>query len=112
MANEDPKYQAWLRRQPCSAPHEGLRVCWRRSEVHHATGAGMALKSHDHEAICVCRLHHQNLHDFEGKFKGWTREQRREWHTEVARQLRLKWQAEQDREGVFCEVVMDPEEVL
>lgn len=57
MANEDPEYSRWVREQPCS-------MCMKKppSEQHHRSGAGMALRAHDHESMPLCRdCHHHAL---------------------------------------------------
>ena len=81
MANEDPTYLSWLRRQPCSAPgepHPG-------GDPHHAThldnggGVGMGMRGHDHRAIPLCRKHHMEIHSLGGPFRGWLRDHVRAW---------------------------------
>ena len=118
MANEDKPYLAWIRKQRCAASVTDTHYeAWRETgrcrvtpcDPHHATGAGMSLRHHDHTAIPLCRLHHDCIHNFRGPFMYWTRERRREWHERVAAGMRAKWELEQ---GVFCEVTMGPDEVF
>jgi hypothetical protein len=75
---DDARYLAWVRRQPCCAPG-----CTRRapSDPHHRPGAGVGARSHDHEAIPLCRADHDDVDRFAGRFRGWTRAQRQAWHT-------------------------------
>jgi hypothetical protein len=81
MAGEDPRYLAWVRTLPCSVPD-----CRAPSEAHHITGAGMSLRSHDHDTMPLCRWHHATFHDLTGHFKGWLKHERRRWQREkVAR---------------------------
>jgi hypothetical protein len=54
----DPQYLEWLRRRPCvfcKAPPP--------SEASHHGKRGMGLKPSDHEALPLCRVHHQRWHD-------------------------------------------------
>lgn len=75
MAGEDPEYTKWLRTIRCCA-HE----CYRRQvQVHHITGAGMGLRSHDWEAMPLCPQHHDQLHRLNGMFSDWSREELRHW---------------------------------
>ena len=73
----DDAYLAWLRTLPCAccdAPPP--------SHAHHSTGAGLALKAPDREAMPLKPEHHHDLHALAGSFKGWTRERLREWQAE------------------------------
>lgn len=62
----DPRYLAWVRRQPCAASHdpsghEG------RIEAHHDTrGRCVGRKADDSTAIPLCTRHHRLLHDCHG----------------------------------------------
>lgn len=79
MAGEDPDFTAWLRRQPCCAPH-APNGCSGPSEPHHSDAHAMGKKAHDHQAIPLCHKHHvEDWHRGTGVFKGWTKEKRREW---------------------------------
>lgn len=73
MANEDPDYLEWIRRQPCCVPG-----CGKAAEAHHPRHAvGLAQRAHDHRAIPLCPEHHgAGIHRLtSGFFKGWSREQ-------------------------------------
>jgi hypothetical protein len=74
VAGEDSRYTAWLRTQPCCRC--GVCPC---GEVHHRSGAGLALRSHDDEGMPLCHACHMDLHALTGQFKGWPKEARREW---------------------------------
>lgn len=39
----------------------------------------MSQKAHDYEAMPLCWLHHRQLHELSGHFKGWTGEQLDLW---------------------------------
>lgn len=76
MANEDPAYLAWLRRQKCQAP---LHVCSGRIVAHHPThlrrtGHG-ARKAHDRYGVTLCTFAHDTLHSLaaNGPFEGYRR---------------------------------------
>lgn len=99
MADEDPKYTAWLRTLSCC-------MCGKRgTEAHHKTGAGMALRAHDHEAMPLCRACHRELHALNGRFKGWGRLQLTEFQgRQVATHRELY--------GVVEDVIDDMEEAF
>lgn len=76
MAGEDRKYLAWVARQPCALYG---RDCHGDVVAHHRTGGGTGARAHDHDTIPLCFAHHQQFHDLNGFFKGWTKEIIREW---------------------------------
>jgi hypothetical protein len=85
---DDAEYIAWLKEQRCCAPaarHPGP------SDPHHRPGEGMGLRSHDHEAIPLCRLHHKQVDVFAGPFAGWSREERQAWHTKQVKLHRARF---------------------
>jgi hypothetical protein len=94
MANDDPKYLTWLRKQPCCAPYVNNTPCPYVAEAHHPTGAGMSLRGSDRDAIPLCRRHHQAIHDFRAPFFGWDKYQRRTWHLQKAHEHRLRYERE------------------
>jgi hypothetical protein len=55
----DPKYLAWIRKQPCG--YQG-RFCKGKIEAHHVRrqrwGAGTSQKPHDYVAVPRCQYHH------------------------------------------------------
>ena len=52
----------------------------------------MSRKSHDHEAMPLCHLHHTEFHALNGYFKGWVQEQIRAWQFEqVTRTQARSW---------------------
>ena len=97
MADEDPQYLEWIRKQPCiccespapSHPHHhtrGLQTeCAGCGVVHTLTkdgkqgGRGKGTRAHDHDAMPMCFKCHRNLHDLAGRFRGFTKERLREW---------------------------------
>ena len=90
MAREDEKHLARLRQLPCcrcakSAP----------CEAHHPTGAGMAMRDHDHEAMPLCMQCHRDLHGLCGVFKGWKREQLKTWQREMSDKYRPAMEGEE-----------------
>lgn len=85
MADELPLHIAWIKRLPCAecaAPAP--------SEAHHRVGAGMGLRSHDVTAIPLCRQCHHDFHSLSGSFKGKTRQELRDWHSERLFQTKAK----------------------
>lgn len=74
------KYMDWVCTLRCLlADHPGHR-CRGRVDPHHAgVKPGARLKCHDIETVPLCRGAHDDFEDHRGLFKGWSREQRREW---------------------------------
>jgi hypothetical protein len=73
--------------------------CVNQSEAHHLTGAGMALRGRDADAIPLCANHHngnEGIHSFRGPFKGWDKYQRRQWHLQKAHEHRLRYERERE----------------
>lgn len=82
---KDPAYLRRVRALPCC-------VCGRHppSEAHHKVGGGMGTKNPDTATMPLCTRHHREFHDLNGYFKGWVKEQLRDWQTEqVFRTLSL-----------------------
>jgi hypothetical protein len=65
----------------CLARVEGAGPCCGPVEAHHAKHerAGAKLKSPDATALPLCLRHHNDFHQLSGYFKGWRREQLRDW---------------------------------
>lgn len=93
MADEDRAYLQWIREQPCAACL-GPPPCEPHHHTHGPTqsewvlgsrpkaerGArGMSQKAHDHYTIALHGRCHRQFHDGKGRFKDWTREQKRAW---------------------------------
>lgn len=94
MANEDLHYQAWLRRQPCARCGKRCTV-----SVHHHTGRrGLGQRASDESAMPLCPACHMGLHDNNGPFKGWTREQLRAWQDEQCTQHRARYRPPENDE--------------
>ena len=89
MNMKDPKYLQWIRSRPCI--FESAR-CQGPTEAHHATGAGMGLKTSDRSAMPLCTLHHRQRHDHTGPFHKMTKAERRCWEREMV----VKYQAWHD----------------
>lgn len=91
MAGEDDAYREWVRTQPCCAPC-APSGCWPNIEAHHAGSSGMGQRAHDHTCIPLCSAHHvPGLHQNAGPFKGWKREQLRDWQDERIEELRTRY---------------------
>ena len=87
MAGEDPTYTTWLREQPCCVDHE----CQGPVQVHHITGAGLALRAHDWEGMPLCLLHHSQLHDARGYFRLMKKDEKRAWQRHQVAAARLRY---------------------
>jgi hypothetical protein len=81
MANDDPFYAKWIRDLGC------LMCGTRPVELHHRTGAGMALRAGDRGGMPLCRQCHRDFHAAQGHFHEWDREQRRSWQDAAIAQL-------------------------
>jgi hypothetical protein len=88
----DEEHLAWIRKQPCSG-------CNARgpNDAHHPTGAGLALKAPDREAVPLCRLCHTQYHDGTGRFEGWSKAEKRAWMALNSAQLQTLLFAEKLR---------------
>lgn len=89
-ATDDPKRLAWMRPLPCCGP--GCRFLG-PCDPHHRTGAGMALKAADDEAMPLCRRCHDELHDGRGVFGLMTRDALRDWQQEQVAHYRALYAA-------------------
>lgn len=95
MANEDPLYLAWLRRQNCCCCDQPPPC-----EANHATNGrtvksprarGLGQRSHDHDAMPMRKKHHDDLHHATGRFEGWTQDQRRQFQRNQADRYWVLW---------------------
>jgi hypothetical protein len=78
-------YMGWVKAQPCLMASYGS--CHGVVEADHAGfDRGVGMKAHDNTCIPLCSAHHMQRHNFNGVFKGWTKEQMRAWR-ELAIQL-------------------------
>lgn len=80
MPKRDPKRLAWIRTLPCVFQGD---ACEGSTEGHHRTGAGLALKAPDDEAMPLCQLHHRQRHDHTGAFLKLTKAERKTWEAEM-----------------------------
>lgn len=83
MAGEDPEYIRWIKQQPCNQC--GAQ---RGSDPHHRTGAGLAMRAHDHKAIPLCRYCHNAFHAGSGTFKRLDRQGKRTYQDEAIERCR------------------------
>ena len=75
----NPGYLEAVRLLPCCAPG-APDGCSGHADPHHAgRRPGVGLKCPDTEAIPFCRAHHSAWHGGYGVFRGWTRQERRQW---------------------------------
>lgn len=88
-------YRLWLERQPC-------RHCNRETYggVHHKNGAGWALRSDDDDGIPMCGTGttqcHGDFHGLCGGFRGWVKQQLRDWQDEAIRDLHALYDFERE----------------
>lgn len=88
MAGEDPDYISWLGRKPCACG------CGRRSgPPHHPRhDVGIAKRAHDHRAVPLSPECHESIHRLTfGFFKGWVRQQVRDWLDALAVKYRAEY---------------------
>lgn len=94
MAREDREYMEWLGAKSCATG------CGRRSgPPHHPKhlpsggGVGIALRAHDHRAVNLCHVCHDSVHKLTtGFFKGWVRQQVRDWLDALGEKLRAEYE--------------------
>lgn len=100
MAGEDPAYISWVHSRACMLVHIG--GCGGPIQAHHPrSGAGTALRGHDHTAIPLCREHHiydlhglaAHLNDAPGFFIGLTRDERRAWEADAIKRTRALYES-------------------
>jgi hypothetical protein len=102
----DPKYLAWLRKQPCACQPCADSQC----DANHSTVAptyapgerqpkqlggrrGKGQKSADYYAFSLCRRHHGQFHDVRGYFEGWTSDDLERWQNEQSAAYRARYEA-------------------
>lgn len=71
----DPEYLTRVRELPCCAIGLAKHSCMGPRISHHAGRHAAGVKCSDYEAISLCSLAHTNIHDLNGCFRGYTREQ-------------------------------------
>ena len=87
----NPERLAWVRRSPCCRCNGERFIS--PSEAHHPTGAGLALKAPDADAIPLCWGCHRDLHNLTDWFKGWTKAQLRAWQAGQVAVYQVLWEA-------------------
>lgn len=71
----DEAYLDWIRSLPCCSCGRASSE-FQPTHPHHSTGAGMAMKAPDREALPLCARCHRDFHDGNGFCDGWNRAQR------------------------------------
>jgi hypothetical protein len=90
IAPEDGARLEWLRRQPCCCPGADCGP----SEVHHNTqNRAHGKKSEHDQGMPMAHKCHMDFHANAGVFKGWKREQLREWQTGQVQRWQALWEA-------------------
>lgn len=97
----DDAYKAWIRAQPCCAPTSEAypEPCtdW-PCDPNHQHGDGKSIKTHDHTCIPLSRICHDGYEAKNGRFKGFTKQQTRDWHAAQAERLRALYTTTETRE--------------
>lgn len=88
----DDAYRAEVRMLQCCLHrmHPWAHFCRGEIDPHHAHHGrhGVGTKSDDWTCIPLCRAAHDDAEGKRGFFRGWTREQMREWHDARAAETR------------------------
>jgi hypothetical protein len=92
---KDPKRLKWCRGLACA--FEG-GDCAGPIEAHHPTGAGLALKAPDDQAIPLCTRHHRDRHNHTGPFKSMTKDQRKTWEADMVANYQALYDADNPKE--------------
>jgi hypothetical protein len=100
---KDPKYLAWVRTHPCCACG-----AFPPNHAHHETlgGRGKSQKAPDSRSLPLCFRCHDDFHLVRGRFKGWTKQQRRDFQDVEITRLRAIWAGIQDH-GVAQEPIAE-----
>ena len=96
MAGEDKAYTTWIRSLQCAACEDQQH----KTSCHHRTGAGIAKRAHDWEAMPLCgngtQGCHGSLHSLMfGSFKGYTKDRIRDWQEQCVKSLRSEYLGQQ-----------------
>lgn len=88
---EDKPYREWIATLPCRAPG-----CTSKppSHPHHHSLTGLrgtSQKPPDSYCMTLCFRSHRELHSLSGPFKGWTREQLKQWQDDRVAECRAAW---------------------
>lgn len=75
----DPAWLKFIRSLPCC-----MCLAPPPSEAHHSLAhkPGLGMKASDHDTLPLCsgpRGCHAGLHTYTGRFKGWSKQQRKDW---------------------------------
>lgn len=73
----DVDYMLRVKELPCLMAYLG--GCAGVVEADHVGESAVGTKSHDRETVPMCSLDHRHRHAFTGPFRGWTKEEMREW---------------------------------
>jgi hypothetical protein len=97
MAHEDDDYLRWLASGKCCAP--GCRKM--SGPPHHPRhGVGMARRAHDRRAVPLCVECHASIHSLTwGRFKGWVRQQVRDFLDVRGERFRALYQQRSEHEN-------------
>ncbi len=89
----DPEYLAWIRTHPCCR----CGAC-PPSHAHHEilNGRGKSQKAPDARSLPFCFGCHDQFHGVTGRFRGFTKEQRRDYQDIEITRLRAIWRGIQD----------------
>ena len=105
---DDPAYKAWIRSLPCVVGGSKKKNCKGRLDPHHMTGGkgdqrrGKGQTVSDRNALPLCRMHHDDIHDGTGFCKGWSKDRRRVFQEHEIARLNKIWD-EHEALGVWQE---------
>jgi hypothetical protein len=86
----DDAFKRFVLTLECCAPKDPRYPCWGPMTPSHKHEDGKGIKSHDRTLLPKCVGHHGQYEDKSGVFKGFTKQQTRDWHdNESARVIKL-----------------------
>jgi hypothetical protein len=94
---KDEAFKAFVRLLPCCAPlskdERWIIPCeMRPCDPHHKHGDGKGIKTHDRTCVPLCRRHHDDAEAKRGPFKGWTKQQTRDWHDKESERVQALYE--------------------
>ncbi len=101
MADEDPQYTRWLRKQSCCSCSKPAP-----SVVHHHTQRrAKGRRAHDHDGMPLCHRCHFELHGLCGLFKAWKRADLRAFQDAMVNRYRAQYVPPKEEETCETETI-------
>ena len=99
--NDDAR-RDWTAHQQCIGLGRipGHRCTGRIEVCHEGRKPGVAMKCSDHEAVPACAGLHRDWTNHAGHFKGWPKEQRREWMDPIIHETEARYLSAGSRRGM------------